>query len=209
MGGRRTGLDPEDRALWERLARSVRPLHPRPVAPPAPLPGLPPDPPPPPEPAPRPPAAWPAAPPPRFRIGEAALPRPETRIDPADPGPAPGPSALAFHRRTRARLARGAMGPEARIDLHGLTLAEAQPELVRFILAQRAAGRRLVLVITGKGRGRAEGAGPVPDRPGALRRHVPEWLARPPLAAAVVQVTEAHLRHGGAGAFYVVLRRLR
>jgi DNA-nicking Smr family endonuclease len=145
---------------------------------------------------------------PTFRLGEAAPPPPATRIDLAPAAAPPGPSALPLDRRTRSRLARGTTGPEARIDLHGMTLAEAQSALTRFVLAQQTQGRRLVLVITGKGRP-GDSGGPVPERPGVLRRHVPEWLRRPPLAAAVVAVTQAHLRHGGSGAYYVALRRLR
>lgn len=102
------------------------------------------------------------------------------------------------------RMTRGKIRPEARLDLHGMTLAEAFPELIRFILTCHANGLRLVLVITGKGRGEH---GPLPTRPGALRHQVPYWLHRVPLASAVQQVTAAHYRHGGDGAYYVYLRR--
>jgi DNA-nicking Smr family endonuclease len=40
-----------------------------------------------------------------------------------------------------------------------------------------------------------------------LKRNVPRWLAEPELAAIVVGYTEAAVRHGGAGALYVQLRR--
>jgi DNA-nicking Smr family endonuclease len=40
-----------------------------------------------------------------------------------------------------------------------------------------------------------------------LRHQVPHWLRLPPLSQAVQQVAEAHLKHGGAGALYVYLRR--
>ena len=53
-----------------------------------------------------------------------------------------------------ARMSRGKLSPEARIDLHGMTLAEAHPELIGFILNAQAQGLRLVLVITGKGKRR-------------------------------------------------------
>lgn len=107
-----------------------------------------------------------------------------------------------------ARMSRGKLAPEARIDLHGLTLAEAQPELIRFILNAQSQGLRLVLVITGKGR-RGDDDGPIPRRPGVLKHQVPQWLHRAPLAPAVMQVAEAHLKHGGSGAYYVYLRRPR
>lgn len=106
--------------------------------------------------------------------------------------------------KTHRRMAKGKMAPEARLDLHGLTLAAAHPELIRFILSSHADGRRLVLVITGKGKG---DHGPLPTRPGALRHQVPHWLHMPPLAPVVQQVTAAHHRHGGEGAYYVYLRR--
>jgi DNA-nicking Smr family endonuclease len=104
------------------------------------------------------------------------------------------------------RMSRGKLMPQARIDLHGMTLAEAQPELVHFILNAHAQAMRLVLVITGKGR-KGQDDGPIPQRMGVLRHQVPLWLARPPLGPVVLQVAEAHLRHGGAGALYVYLRR--
>ena len=66
----------------------------------------------------------------------------------------------------------------------------------------------LVLVITGKGRP-GQDEGPAPLRQGVLRRQVPVWLAQPPLGPLVLQVAEAHVRHGGAGARYVYLRRQR
>ncbi|WP_420814425.1 Smr/MutS family protein [Paracoccus contaminans] len=101
-------------------------------------------------------------------------------------------------------LVRGRLRPEARIDLHGMTLAVAKAELTGFILSAWASGRRLVLVITGKGKG---DHGPLPTRAGALRHEVPHWLHMAPVAAVVMQVVPAHVRHGGAGAYYVYLRR--
>jgi DNA-nicking Smr family endonuclease len=115
---------------------------------------------------------------------------------------------LRMDAKAFARMSRGKLSPEARIDLHGLTLAEAHPQLIGFVLGAQAQGLRLVLVITGKGR-RPTDDGPVPQRHGVLRHQVPQWLAQAPLGQAVLQVAEAHLRHGGSGAFYVYLRRPR
>lgn len=104
------------------------------------------------------------------------------------------------------RMSRGKLRPEARLDLHGLTLTQAHPALVGWILEQRARGRRLVLVITGKGRASDDHFAPMPVRIGRLRHDVPRWLTLPPLAGAVLQVAPAHRRHGGEGALYVYLR---
>lgn len=106
------------------------------------------------------------------------------------------------------KLKRGKLVPEGKLDLHGLTLSEAHPELVAFILNAQADQKRLVLVITGKGKDRDDG-GPIPTRFGVLRHQVPQWLRLPPLGQAVLQVTPAHLRHGGDGAYYVYLKRTR
>ena len=65
-----------------------------------------------------------------------------------------------------------------------------------------------MLVVTGKGKDRDE-PGPIPTPRGVLRHRVPQWLALPPLSQAVLQVTPAHISHGGEGAYYVYLRRGR
>lgn len=187
---RRRPLRPEEAELWQAVARTTRPMH----NPHLPLPEVP---------VPEAPVEEPKQPSqprlPHFRMGERA---PVAR--PHDLAPAPTAQALRMDAKTHARMTRGKLAPEARIDLHGMTLAEAHPELIRFILNAQSGGLRLVLVITGKGRAMFE---PIPRPTGALRHQVPHWLRLPPLSAAVLQVSEAHLRHGGEGAFYVYLRR--
>jgi DNA-nicking Smr family endonuclease len=116
------------------------------------------------------------------------------------------PDPLKMDQRRFTQMRRGKLVPENRIDLHGLTLDQAHAELVPFIMASWSGGMRLVLVITGKGKPRDEQAHGAP-RAGLLRHHVPHWLTMPPLRAVVLQLTEAHQRHGGAGALYVYLRR--
>lgn len=85
-----------------------------------------------------------------------------------------------------------------------MTLAEAHPALTRFILGSYAAGRRMVLVITGKGKG---DDATWHSSKGVLRRQVPVWLAGPPLGNVVQEILPAHRSHGGSGALYVILRR--
>lgn len=199
---RKRRLAPEEEALWQRIAERVQPLHPgkpdhagggkplKTVSRPAELP------------------AQPAAIPGDLRIGAAAKPRPRGHDLAQSIGQRLAEAPVRMDRRAFDRMTRGRLAPEARIDLHGLTLAAAHPELIRFILASAAGGLRLVLVITGKGRAGSDD-GPIPQRPGVLKHQVPHWLAAPPLAASVLQVTEAHRRHGGSGAYYVYLRRAR
>ena len=98
----------------------------------------------------------------------------------------------------------GAYGRIARI-VHYLGIAhEHQCPALR----AQAQGKRLVLVITGKGKNTDTG-GPIPTRNGVLRHAVPQWLGMAPLSGLVLQITQAHVRHGGGGAYYVYLRRNR
>ena len=117
-------------------------------------------------------------------------------------------SPVRMDQKAFGRMKRGKLAPEGRIDLHGMTLERAHPVLTRFILTAHASGKRLVLVITGKGKKRDDG-GPIPVRHGVLRHQVPQWLSMPPLSSAVLQISEAHISHGGGGAYYVYLRRNR
>jgi DNA-nicking Smr family endonuclease len=192
---RRRTLRPEEEDLWRSVARTARPLHDHPIF--------------------HKPVEAPAAEPPPLAHAKPRLPafslgekvRATERHDLAPSLPqALGQAPLQMDAKTHGRMTRGKLVPEARIDLHGLTLAEAHPELIGFILNAHSAGLRLVLVITGKGK-RREDHGPIPQRMGALRHQVPQWLRQAPLGPVVLQVTEAHLKHGGAGAYYVYLRR--
>ena len=103
-------------------------------------------------------------------------------------------------RRNSQRLKRGQMAIEARLDLHGMTQAEAHGALARFIARSFDEGRRAVLIITGKG---------MRDGEGVLRRAVPRWLDDPALRPMILAREEAQPRHGGAGALDVLLRRRR
>ena len=204
------GLRPEERELWQRIAATAQPLHPAPAA------------------AEKDEADGDASAPqaattrmplrheksvlppalPELRPGSAAKPGPLYRLDLA-PGPAEmlAEAPVRMDRNAHRKMTRGRLEPEARIDLHGMTLAEAHPELIRFILNAQDAGRRLVLVITGKGSRGGRDEGPIPQRAGVLRHQVPQWLRMQPLGPMVLQVAQAHLKHGGGGAYYVYLRR--
>jgi DNA-nicking Smr family endonuclease len=121
---------------------------------------------------------------------------------PAAPGPKPAlaPNA-SLDRRTDERLRRGRLSIQARLDLHGMTQAEAHAALNGFVQRSQAAGRRAILIITGKGALTAGG--------GVLRRAVPRWLHEPPLRELVLAVREAQPKDGGEGALYVLLRKPR
>jgi DNA-nicking Smr family endonuclease len=168
-------LSRNERELWAGFTRAITPLRPSgPVTPPDEVP----------EPSP-------------------AAPGTLSPAEPPNPREKPVPPLTGLDRRLRQRLARGRAGIDARIDLHGLTQAEAHDALARFLRGARAEGARIVLVITGKGMRGAD-----PDR-GVLRRQVPLWLRSPKLREAVLGFEPAGPTHGGEGAFYVRLRRAR
>ena len=115
---------------------------------------------------------------------------------------------LKMDAKSFGKLTRGKLNPEARLDLHGMTTSEAHSILQNFILGSAQLQRRLVLVITGKGKLKPD-RGPIPERHGILRHNVPIWLRQSHLASVILEVTPAHQRHGGSGALYVYLRRRR
>lgn len=176
------GLGPEDRALWRRVTRDAEPLKRR--APPAPkaAPPLPPEPKAPGKPAPRPTIA--AAP---------ARPRAPTELGRGD--------IVGLDKRSAERLRRGRMDIDATLDLHGHTQAAAHRELDAFLAAAQAAGKRCVLIVTGKGTTKEAG--------GVLRAQVPRWLNQAPNRARVLAFDYAQPRDGGMGALYVLLRKKR
>jgi DNA-nicking Smr family endonuclease len=190
---RRRRLSPEERQLWEQVAATATPLH----APPAEPPQTPAD------------LSRPAAAPvPRRPVGAPPPEAPRATFDLApDPQAALARAQPRMDRRRFERLRRGQIDPEARLDLHGLTLERAHAALTGFVLDAAARDLRLLLVITGKGR--EPDAAAWPQRHGMLRHGVPHWLAAPPLAGRILQVAPAHQRHGGGGAYYVYLRRRR
>jgi DNA-nicking Smr family endonuclease len=131
------------------------------------------------------------------------LPEPAPTLEIAPPSPAPAAPRVggSVDRATVERLKRGQVNVEARIDLHGMDQRAAFAALMGFIETSSRGGRRALLIITGKGA--------VSEGGGVLRRNAPNWLMASPLAGRILAIQPAHTRHGGAGAFYVLLRRRR
>lgn len=173
-------LTEDERRLWAGVTRAVRPLR-----------------------MPR--ETTTAASGPAERSGE---PQPETALAapamtanrPHVAGRAP-PALTRLPRRDKQRLARGRSAIDDRIDLHGMTQAEAHLALAHFLRRAQAEEATFVLVITGTG-----ARGGTSER-GVLRRQVPMWLQLPEFRGYVLGFEPAHVGHGGAGALYVRIRR--
>ncbi|MBR0715280.1 Smr/MutS family protein [Bradyrhizobium liaoningense] len=180
---RRRALSEEDRALWDLVAKQVKPLRkhrapkshaakrsePTATVPPVAKPSM--------SPRPHAPATAP-------RVAKPAV-----------------PPLAPLGKRERTKLSRGRSGIEARLDLHGMTQVRAHHALSNFLQRAHYEGLTFVLVITGKGRTGGES--------GVLRRQVPQWLSLPEFRSLVVGFEEAGIGHGGEGALYVRIRRAR
>jgi DNA-nicking Smr family endonuclease len=178
---RKRHLSEEERALWESVARQVKPLRKKPrVAKPA------------------------AVTAPDVAVMKpAGSPRPISSIQPPKPSKPAMPPLAPLGRRERSRLSRGRSEIDARLDLHGMTQMRAHHALLVFLQRAHHEGLTFVLIITGKGK-----AGGDAER-GVLRRQVPQWLSLPEFRALVIGFEEAHIGHGGEGALYVRVRRAR
>lgn len=199
MPGRDKDEGAADDALWRRVTESVKPLQRRAEPPHRPSP---------------PPVEEPARPrrtreaddgatvtPPPLPLPPARAPSPVSLKLAPPPELMPG-TAGGLDKRTLNRLRRGLIAPEWRIDLHNMTQAEAHGALNGFLAGAHAAGKRCVLVITGKGY-RSESA------VGVLKSNVPHWLNDPANRARILAFTHATPADGGEGALYVLLRRRR
>jgi DNA-nicking Smr family endonuclease len=194
---KRKGLSEEDKALWKKVSETADPLHPEKpkIIPPAERP----------LPMPKP-VEVKAAHIEPFELGTKA--KPKSKPNDLMPSISDRVSAqpVQMDKKAYGRMTKGKLTPEARIDLHGMTLDQAHPALVGFVMRSYSEGKRLILVITGKGKSKQDD-GPIPVRRGVLKHQVPQWLQMAPLRPVVLQVREAHLKHGGSGAYYVYLRR--
>ena len=132
--------------------------------------------------------------PPRVSARVAA-PSPAVAVKPK-PRPASKPAPL-HNRANEKRVRRGKLEIGGTLDLHGHTQQSGQDAVVRFLKRARARGDSAVIIVTGVGRGGE----------GVLKRRLPEWLAQ--LGGVVSGYAPAHRSHGGAGAFYVFLKRLK
>jgi DNA-nicking Smr family endonuclease len=182
----RRRLSEEERTLWSGVTRSVAPLR-QPVRH---------------EPAAGEARSEPAAGRPKT---SAKLKSPRQAAPPPAPQPPAPPPLMPLGRRFRQRIARGTRPIDGRLDLHGLTQAEAHHALLGFLRSSQARGASVVLVITGKGATAGEGT----HERGVLKRQVPLWLRLPEFRRHVIGFEAAGAGHGGEGALYVSLRKRR
>jgi DNA-nicking Smr family endonuclease len=127
---------------------------------------------------------------------------------PKQPPPAPAKPHELTHglshgidRRQAERFRKGKLPIEGKIDLHGRTQQNAHDDLLAFLKRAHASGKRTLLVVTGKGM--------TTSKTGVLRQAVPRWLNEPSFRSLVLAFDYAEPQHGGEGALYVLLKRVR
>ncbi|KQX17730.1 MULTISPECIES: Smr/MutS family protein [unclassified Sphingomonas] len=185
-------LDPDEDALWQRVTATVRPIARR---------------------SPKVSSADKSAvdgAAPATAVLKAQKGRiPPLRVPAATPVTQQKPLADSLDGGWDRRLRRGVTQPEWTIDLHGHTLASAQGLLDRILDQAVAEGVRVLLLITGKPpRDDDRGLDGRPRR-GLIRASIGSWLQSSRHASRIAAVRNAHPRHGGAGALYLILRRER
>lgn len=180
-------VSPEERELWRHVAKSVRPIKRQ-------------------ERKPEPVETVTAPPPPPAKLKKAkAAPLPPLAAKPAPPSNQPHHLthglSHGIDRRQAERFRKGKLAIEGKIDLHGRTQQVAHDDLLAFLRRARDHGKRCVLVVTGKGM--------TTTKTGILRQAVPRWLNEPTFRHLVLAFDYALPQHGGEGALYVLLKRVR
>lgn len=178
-------LDDEDRALWRAVTRDVTPLQKQiemQAAPPKDAPS-----------------------PKAVNTLKTPVPQvdlmPEFALKPSAVKSAPSVSKSSFQtdKRTHEKFREGRMELDGTIDLHGLTLPDAHNAFAKFIRSHIKQKSRMLLVITGKGKGGE----------GVIRASLPSWIDEVDIHHDVLKFAPASAKHGGGGAFYILLRRAR
>jgi DNA-nicking Smr family endonuclease len=179
-------VTPDELELWRHVAQSVRPIKskrrsasPKEDAPSAP--------------AAKTKTSKPAAP--------AASPRKPQPAAPAKPHELTHGLSHGIDRRQAERFRKGKLAIDGKIDLHGRTQQDAHDDLLAFLKRAHAAGKRNLLVVTGKGM--------TTSKVGILRQAVPRWLNEPAFRSLVLAFDYAEPQHGGEGALYVLVKRVR
>ncbi len=101
------------------------------------------------------------------------------------------------------RIKRGGIVPDISIDLHDANLSRAYARLDGALEQAIAQKFKVILLVTGKPRAHDRASG---EGRGAIAAVVRDWLAASRHARHISAVRNAHPRHGGAGALYIVLK---
>lgn len=177
-------LGPDEKTLWGKVIATVKPLH----AVKAKIDTLPPFP---------------------SSVAEkgGASPQAPRRPDRPGPGPGLGPKGeglkAGLDGHWDRHIHRGGIVPDISIDLHDASLSRAYARLDGALEQAIAQRLKVILLVTGKPRAHDRASG---EGRGAIAAVVRDWLAASRHARHISAVRNAHPRHGGAGALYIILK---
>ena len=95
------------------------------------------------------------------------------------------------------------------IDLHGFTLDEANKTIENFINKAFSENINKLIIVTGKGLHSENEKDPYVSKDlGILKYSVPEFISNnASLMSMINEITDAKIEDGGAGAFYIYLKK--
>lgn len=179
-------LDSTEKSLWGKVIATVKPMHmakakPLPVAP---------------------------AVPDKAVLAKtlSAKPKPAPSVAKPKAPPAQAKTVAVPHNldgHWDRRITRGSISPDVSIDLHDASLSLAYNRLDGALEQAISQQMKVVLLVTGKPRAHDRASG---EGRGAIAAVVRDWLAASRHARHISAVRNAHPRHGGAGALYIMLK---
>jgi len=97
------------------------------------------------------------------------------------------------------------------IDLHGYTLEEANKIIESFIIKSYQENINKLIVVTGKGIHSQHQKNPYVSKDlSILKYSVPEFIKKnQKLMKKIIELTDAEIKDGGSGAFYIYLKKLK
>ena len=110
-----------------------------------------------------------------------------------------------LEKNTLKKIKDGKIRISARLDLHGYTLIESEKKVADFIIHNYGLGKRLLLIITGKGERLSVSQGW--KGTGKLKENVPIWLNSLFLNKYILWYDTAPPEKGGDGAIMIYLRK--
>lgn len=105
------------------------------------------------------------------------------------------------------KLRRGQIRIESKLDLHGFKYKEAKERVLYFIESSSNEGKRLLLIITGKGQRLGIESGWKGQ--GVLKSSLPQWLSHKVLREKISWFCNAPANLGGEGAYVIYLRKIK
>ena len=104
-------------------------------------------------------------------------------------------------------LKRGKLEPEIILDLHGMNTVIAKTKSVEFIRSNYLNGKRLLLIITGKGKSSKTSFFENGTHIGIIKKSLKSWLYESDMRTKILGIVSSHIIHGGEGAYYIYLKK--